>query len=159
LYSITIYFQDPANICTQSGNLLKDSFGESLLLKKSDGTTENLPLDPSDLTIGAPNWVLATCFIGMGTHYWKNITRDMDCAYSYPVALMYTQGSLRTFLFNLVSLTGAQESSSRWEHPPKSALGNFFFDADEPQCLLESTVGLSTMHFFVQNPIWNLCLG
>jgi len=158
LYAVTVYFQDPSTICTSSNRLLTTQFGDSLLLRKSDGTTENLPLNSNDLTIGAPDWVLATCFIGMGTHYWKNTTVDMDCNYLFPVAIMYTQDTLRTFLFALLSTTGALESSSRWEHPPQSALQQFFYPGDEPQCLLGSSIAMSTMHFFVQNPIWNTCL-
>jgi len=152
LWTITYFFEDPSNVCNVSPGTKRLDTLDQLALRNGDTNQYiSLPLQESD--IQAP-WVLSHCFATMGTHYWYNITREMDCNYFYPAGVMYWDGVLSAFLVD----TATSQTSSRWEHPSQSALGLFFYPATEPQCLFQSGLTLSTMHFFITNPVYNTCL-
>jgi len=160
LYTVSVYFEEPSTICS-SGNGDKKSIGDRLLLRSLSGKVYNdLPIVEDNVPHGETDlWDLGSCFVSMGTHYWGNISTTMDCTYFYPVGLMYTRGSLRTFLFALGSIVGDSESSPRWEHPPQDKLNLFFRSDNFPTCLKDDGMAFSTMHFFTYNPIWNNCIG
>jgi len=150
-WTISLYFEDPDNVCN-AGVRTETMLGDQLTLRNGN-TGENIQFPLNESGVMSP-WVQSPCFVSMGTHYWYNITQDMDCDYFYPVGLMYWDGVLVTFLVDI----GLSEPGSRWEHPSGSAL-DFFFNADTmPSCLTASGKVLSTMHMFAYNPAFNTCL-
>jgi len=151
LYTITFFFMDPSQVCSSTGRKGND-IGDRLAIRNG-ATGEYIEIPLQESSVPAP-WVLGHCFVSMGTHYWYNISAGMDCNYFYPVGIMYESGQLVTFLVDIET----PESSGRWEHPPTSVLSLFFFPETMPQCLLQPGITLSTMHFFLTNPIWNTCL-
>jgi len=151
-WTITLFFEDPNNVCSSQQRPKMTVLGDRLTLRNGNtGEYIDMALNTSSL----PSiWVQSPCFVTMGTHYWYNITANMNCDYFYPVGLMYTSDNLVTFLVDI----GQTQSSTRWEHPTASVL-ELFFNADTmPQCLLASGLTLSTMHFFIYNPVWNTCI-
>jgi len=117
-----------------------------------NGSSRSMILLPNYESSLQSDWVEGACFVSMGTHYWKDITTDMDCDDFFPIGIMYNDGELVTFLVN----TLGDEPSSYWEHPDESTLFLFFKDV-QPTCF-ETAGTLSTMHMFVTNAVWNLCL-
>jgi charged multivesicular body protein 7 len=152
-YTMTIYFDDPTSICDSTKKIQPMStLGDRLAVRWGNtGQVQEYPLQQSG--VEAP-WVLGRCFVSMGTHYWFNISADMDCNYFLPLGIMYTSGDLVTFLVNI----GQNQTSERWEHPSASALGFFFEPSTQPTCLTAPGTTLSTMHFFMYNPVGNTCL-
>jgi len=152
-WTITVFFEDPSGVCSQTSPRTPGDLGDRLTLR--NGATGQYIDQP--LTVDQINttfWVQSPCFISMGTHYWSGISNNMNCSDFYPLGLMYEGGSLVTFLFANLS----PEQSSRWEHPGGAALQLFFNSDTDPACLYDSGVSISTMHFFMTNPIWNTCL-
>eukprot|EP01101_Sappina_pedata_P004940 TRINITY_DN2169_c0_g1_i1.p2 TRINITY_DN2169_c0_g1~~TRINITY_DN2169_c0_g1_i1.p2 ORF type:complete len:286 (-),score=105.14 TRINITY_DN2169_c0_g1_i1:121-978(-) len=151
-YSISLYFREPENICTNDV-VYEDAttLGDRLALRNGNtGNYINLPLKESQVD---PVWTKGACFVAMGTHYWYNTTVDMDCDRFYPIGLMYNGGNLATFLVNIDS----GEPGSRWEHPSGSSLNFFWKSGETPKCLFDAPA-ISTIHFFVYNPILDTCL-
>jgi len=126
LLTTTIYLEDPKTICSAQSRV-QPSAGDSIYLKLSNsGDYYKIAVNESDVETGLPNWIPAKCFSSMGTHYWKNITTDMDCEYFYPVGLMYHDGILVTFLIDIGNFEAKLETSPYWEAPPDSSLYLFF---------------------------------
>jgi len=153
---MTFYMVDPATMCGQVSHPVGDFSvrGDRVWLK--NGNTKNyveFPLDEADA--GDYGWDVGRCFVGMGDHWWYNITSDMDCDYFYPVFLIYNHGKLNVFGPNIG--TGPAQTSSRWEHPSGSQL-YFFFKLDTlPKCLFDHD-NLSTMHIYLNSPLTDNCI-
>jgi len=152
LWTIAFYFQDPTQICYQTQKkAVGAELGDRLTVRNGNtGSYIDIPLLESDIDSG---WTLSPCFVSMGTHYWYSPTEDMDCNYFVPYAPMYEGGKLVTFLVASIS----DEPSSRWEQPNSFAMSLFFNSGQYPTCL-KNVPKVSTMHFFMTNPIWNNCL-
>jgi len=158
LWTTTLFFSNPAKVCASEYETfvptkLSDVADRLSLRLGNTGRYEDQPLIESD--VKAP-WVKSKCFISMGLHYWYNISANMDCDYFYPIGLMYNNGKLVTFLVNIG--VGPAQTSPRFEHPDASSLKLFFKPETLPQCLLRPGLNVSTIHFFVTLPGYNLCL-
>ena len=91
----------------------------------------------------------------MGTHYWRDMTVDMDCDDTYPIFLLYNGGALDAWGIALAHSDRPYLSSYRWEHPGGSELNYFFQSGEIPTCLPDAGT-LSTQHIFLTNPAWNV---
>ncbi|KAI8484418.1 hypothetical protein Bbelb_378510 [Branchiostoma belcheri] len=88
-----------------------------------------------------------------GQHYWYKFRPDMNCDDFYPVFLMYNDGKLNGFGWNINTVL----DSPRYESPPTGALSLFF--AQKPPCFDEHVRrGLSTLHIYLDDsPSSNFC--
>ncbi|XP_078695110.1 uncharacterized protein LOC144924043 [Branchiostoma floridae x Branchiostoma belcheri] len=88
-----------------------------------------------------------------GQHYWYKFRPDMNCDDFYPVFLMYNDGKLNGFGWNINTVL----DSPRYESPPTGALSLFF--AQKPPCFDERVRrGLSTLHIYLDDsPSSNFC--
>jgi hypothetical protein len=65
-YSLTGYFVDPKAIC---GQRTAGKYGDRVWWKSNDSSFIKLPLSQAEAEKD-PNWVIGTCILGMGIHYW-----------------------------------------------------------------------------------------
>lgn len=149
-YSYEFYFIKPDTLCKRE---TRNSIGDRLAYKLTDGTVVNVPLVQSLApTIGL---VEGKCFVSMGKHYWSGISRDMRCDTLEPLFAMYNRGKLNSF--GIAIPEGKYESSERYEKPPQSTFGLFFLEETYPQCLKDQGRQISTMHVFFTNAAFNFC--
>ena len=93
-------------------------------------------------------WHRHECFANMGTHFFTwNHNANEDCKNSFPVQLIYHKGELNGFVWQHF----AELEGDRWEHHPKSALGQIL--VNPPTCVYDAlkSVGLSFMHIYVKD--------
>ena len=77
-YALIGFFVDPENLCNHR---TAGKYGDRVWWKSSrpeDKGFLKLPLTEAEAKQD-PKWVLGTCIIGMGIHYWYEISKDMDC--------------------------------------------------------------------------------
>ncbi|KAK2569309.1 hypothetical protein P5673_006222 [Acropora cervicornis] len=182
---ITAYFTNPQGICSGS-RPASEYIGDQLLLQTGDDSskTRAIPFKQEDLK--RTKWVEGGCFLGMGRHYWYNISKDMDCKDFYPMFLLYNKKGRLTG-FGWVSMGRAE--SSRYEHPPPNrldvppylfeflfeeevrakifgienllhttSLWGFFQSETKPKCI-PKLKDLTTQHVYLDSyPYLNLCI-
>jgi hypothetical protein len=150
--TITAYFTDPATVCKpQKSRLLT---GDRLVFVNSDKNIE-VALKESDVS---PFWTQGKCFYTMGNHYWADLSGKVSAQTNIddfvPIFLQYNKGNLNGFgwAFNFNS------PSPNVEHPPQSALDQFF--KETPSVFRDPTkVGtLTTLHIYLDStPLLNYC--
>jgi len=140
-YYLTAYFTDPKKICDTKIQRAKGIIGDKLVFLAGKDKYVEAPLLSKDAA--GTKWVLGRCFIGMGTHYWYDISSDMNCDDLFPAFLMYNKGKLSGWGF----ATDVQVTSSRVEHPSSMLIWLFFKKDSLPKCLpkLDSR---STQHVY-----------
>ncbi|XP_025094545.1 uncharacterized protein LOC112564143 [Pomacea canaliculata] len=153
--ALTAYFTDPAIICTTgrtSSTFQEEGTGSNLYIQTgSDPLTQSSLIPRQEKDIAKTPWKRGRCFVGMGVHYWFNVTQNMSCDNFFPAFLLYNDGKLNAFGWAL----GIPQTSSRFEHPSRSSL-SWFFDP-VPSCLSQQP-DLSTMHIYLtSNPVLNVC--
>lgn len=152
---ITAYFTNPQGICSGS-RPASEYIGDQLLLQTGHDSskTRAIPFKQEDLK--RTKWVEGGCFLGMGRHYWYNISKDMDCKDFYPMFLLYNKKGRLTG-FGWVSIGRAE--SSRYEHPPPNRLEWGFFQSEtKPKCI-PKLKDLTTQHVYLDSyPYLNLCI-
>jgi len=140
-YYLTAYFTDPTKICDAKVQRAKGIIGDKLVFLAGDNKYVEAPLLSKDAK--GTSWVLGRCFIGMGTHYWYDISSDMDCDDLFPAFLMYNKGKLSGWGW----ATDVDVKSKRVEHPSSMLIWLFFKKETLPKCLpqLDSR---STQHVY-----------
>jgi len=156
-WTLTFYLVDPLTMCGKKPHPTGDFTvrGDRVWLKdgNNSGYYYEFPLAESD--VASYGWVQGRCFVGMGDHWWYNISANMDCDYFFPVFLIYNGGKLNVFGPNIG--VGPAQTSSRWEHPGGSVLYFFFQTATLPKCLFDHD-NLSTMHIYLNSPLTDNCV-
>ncbi|KAF6026212.1 hypothetical protein EB796_015481 [Bugula neritina] len=142
---ITIYFVEPATICTTGRSQSQfDSQGTGTLLAIQNGPSSShlmrIPLRESQVT-SQTAFVEGKCFFWMGMHYWYNLTRDMSCDEVFPVFLLYDEKELVAFGW---SFNPNFQDSYRWEHPTPWVFSKFM--KEPPLCLNET---VTTLHVYM----------
>lgn len=153
-YALTAYFVDPNTIC---GTRTAGPFGDRVWWKSKEGFFK-LPLTIEEVQAD-PKWKLGTCILGMGLHYWYDISNGMKCEDFTPFFVMYNNKQLTTFAVGLGSDQLINTPNSRFEHPPKMVIRMNFRSETLPACLMEESTKVSTMHFFFTSMLSNRCQG
>lgn len=170
LWMLTFYFVDPEKIC--SGETV---VADRVWLKNgASGQYHRFPIVENDITVNS-TWKHGGCLIGMGQHYWYNVSRDMNCTDFFPAFLLYNfNGILTGFGVNVAAqaaVTDKPPFGAYWEHPAGISslynsgnsllIGNqvlFLFDEEtKPQCLAESKGPTSSIHIYFTNPLVDTC--
>jgi len=147
-YYMTSYFTDAKNICDKSAKK------EQKLVFLLD-TDKYIEVPSLEKDIVATKWVKGKCFVGMGQHYWYDISQDLSCDDLFPAFLLYnTKGQL----FGWGFVSDANVPGKRVEHPPSWILGYFFDKKTEPKCLRKLD-HRSTQHVYMTPVGWtsHLC--
>ncbi|OWF54730.1 uncharacterized protein LOC110441365 [Mizuhopecten yessoensis] len=152
---LTAYFTNPATICSSgrtSAQYAANGTGDSLYIQNgTDPVADYLVIPKIETVLTSTKWTRGHCFYTMGVHYWYNVKVDMSCDDFFPVFLLYNGGKLNAFGWAL----GTDMASPRMEHPPKNLIQTFMNPV--PQCLMDATRRLSTMHIYMTNPLRNYC--
>ncbi|ETO02141.1 hypothetical protein RFI_35300 [Reticulomyxa filosa] len=173
-WGVQAYFRDPAYVCSDTSVSTNEKIGDRLWFRVGDNfclfllgpnSFYEVPLVENSTTLDNDGWLMGGCFVGMGMHYWRYVSVDMDCNTVYPIFLLYTEQKLTAWgiamahddrpyctLFFFLLLF------KRWEHPGGDSLKFFFQEGDMPTCLPNQGT-LSTQHVYLGNPLWYNCLG
>eukprot|EP00794_Sanderia_malayensis_P018264 gene18264-20084_t len=146
---VTAYFTNPSTIC-KNPNRKSGCVGDALYIQngKTPQSVYRVPLAESGLA--GSKWVKGKCFVGMGQHYWYNVSREMNCATDFfPAFLLYdNNGKLAAFGWAF----GGDAQNAHFEHPPVKYLGYFFQPATQPKCLASYNIR-STQHIYFTSGI------
>jgi len=127
-YYLTAYFTDPKKICDTKIHRSED-IGDKLVFLAGKEKYVEAPLLSKDA--GGTKWILGSCYYAMGTHYWYDISSDMDCDDIFPVFLLYNKGKLTGWGW----ATDVHVKSSRVEHPSSKLIWLFFKKETFPKCV------------------------
>lgn len=118
---ITAYFTEPRKVCDKYSVQYSDIVGDKLMFLAGRDKYLIAPLENKN--IESTKWVKGNCVMLMGTHYWYDISDDMNCADNFPFLLLYnTKGQLHAFVY---VLTGIYVDSPRVEHLPLPVFPKF----------------------------------
>uniref|UniRef100_A0A0B7AT02 DOMON domain-containing protein n=1 Tax=Arion vulgaris TaxID=1028688 RepID=A0A0B7AT02_9EUPU len=144
---VTIYVTDPAKICTtgrSDAEVSAQGTGTNLYIQNSTIPEDSIKAPFNEADIAGTKWTEGKCFIGMGKHYWFNLSLDMKQENMFPVFLLYTGGKSIGFGWAMpTNLT-----SSTYEHPPSNIFSLFM---KEVPIFLTKVSVVSTMHVFMTN--------
>jgi len=151
-YYMTAYFSEPSNICNTNRN--DHIIGENkLFFEIGEDRYMEIPLTLMNVSASFGRWIKGNCYpsMGMGHHFWYDISKDMDCNDFFPFFIMYNSaGQLHAFGNAVgVNVTG------HLEYPPLQSLPMFFQRSTIPSCFSE--VVISTLHNFFNVVDDNLC--
>eukprot|EP01080_Neovahlkampfia_damariscottae_P012256 gene12256-5841_t len=155
-WGLVSYFVDPKSLC---GSRSAGKYGDRVWwVSKRDGDNGfvKLPLTQAEAHKD-PKWVLGTCILGMGIHYWYEISADMDCKDFAPFFVMYNSNQLTTIAVGFPEDKHVTTPDSRYEHAPKWVVKRNFLDATFPKCLMKDEVKINTMHMFFTSVFSNRC--
>jgi len=150
-YFMTAYFTDPNKVCSEDTKRNGGVIGEKLIFLIGKDKYVEGPLNMEG-TKGS-KWTLGKCFPRMGTHYWYDISRNMDCGDIFPFFLMYDKKKLTGWGYAFKGWV----DSPRVEHPPSWLLWAFFKKESLPQCLKSGS--RTTQHVYMTKVAWltHLC--
>ena len=155
-WGLISYFVDPKSVC---GQRTAGKYGDRVWWvskKPEDNGFVKLPLTQAEAKQD-PKWVLGTCILGMGIHYWYEISKDMDCKDFAPFFVMYNGGKLTTIAVGFPEAKHVTTPDSRYEHAPKWVVKRNFLEETFPVCLMRDDVAINTMHMFFTSVFSNRC--
>ncbi|XP_035696686.1 uncharacterized protein LOC118430084 [Branchiostoma floridae] len=152
-----LYVTTTGNICGEGrtdDEYQEAGTGTGLYIQTGPNPTSDVmsaPLQQAD--VEGTDWTRGECFWAMGQHYWYKFRPDMNCDDFYPVFLLYNDGKLNGFGWNI----NTPLDSPRYESPPTGAVSLFF--AQKPPCFDEHVHrGISTLHIYLDDsPSSNFC--
>jgi len=156
-WGVQAYFRDPTTVCSSAAASKEEKVGDRLWFRNGN-TFYKAPLMENSTILDADGWLKGGCFVGMGVHYWRYMSVDMNCNNAYPLFLLYSQQKLAAWGVAMVHDDRPYLTSYRWEHPSGDSLKLFFESGDMPTCLPNQGT-LSTQHVYMTNPLWDNCLG
>ncbi|KAH9491469.1 hypothetical protein Btru_044917 [Bulinus truncatus] len=115
MFLLTAYFKHPSLICGPPTS--HQHTGRGLYIQtgyRVEKQFERIPLEARHLS---DDWKTGTCLPSMGRHYFKNLSKDLQCEKLYPVFLMYNdEGQLGGFglLFQGVPPSEPSEMHFNW---------------------------------------------
>ena len=111
---LTAYFTEPSNVCDEEAKLDSNVVGDKLVFLVGTDKYVSVPLEMKN--IEGTKWVKGYCVKYMGTHYWYDISVDMNCDDFFPFIMLYDpEGKLIGFS---PAIGGVSVDSPRVEHPP-----------------------------------------
>eukprot|EP00485_Elphidium_margaritaceum_P009832 CAMPEP_0202685402 /NCGR_PEP_ID=MMETSP1385-20130828/1145_1 /ASSEMBLY_ACC=CAM_ASM_000861 /TAXON_ID=933848 /ORGANISM="Elphidium margaritaceum" /LENGTH=292 /DNA_ID=CAMNT_0049339737 /DNA_START=69 /DNA_END=947 /DNA_ORIENTATION=+ len=168
VYGVTAYFRDPSTVCTE-GNAYEAEVGDRLWIAQAavgadtDGGYLKVPLTEDEDGLDQHGFAKGACFWGMGQHYWRYMSVNMDCNEAYPIFLLYNGGVLNAWGIAMAhddrpNAEAVKKYSKKWENPSGDSLKFFFGKGQMPLCLPKQGE-MITMHVYMNNPAYNLCIG
>jgi hypothetical protein len=154
-HSLIGYFVDPSTLCVSRTT---GPFGDRVWWKSKvhSGGYFKLPLTSEDAEKDK-NWKLGECILGMGIHYWYNVSTNMPCNEFTPFFVMYNRGVLTTFAVGFGGKDSIDGPNKRFEHAPKWVVRRNFKPETLPECLMRDETKVSTMHFMFTSVLSNRC--
>lgn len=152
-YYLTAYFTDPKIICDSELARGRSMVGDKLIFLAGKDKYMEAPLRVRG-TAGT-KWVPGRCFPQMGTHYWYDVSQDMECADHFPFFLLYNPNSqLVAWGFAIMGMT----KSPRLEHLTGPMMKLVFQEKTLPKCIMEAKARTSQHVFFIEvGPSTNTC--
>jgi len=146
---VTMYFRDPATLCTNSET--RPAAGSVLWIRVGNRAGYQLLVDDQAESRVPSVWVKGKCFVTMGVHYWYNITQSTRCDELFPVFLLYSGSRLNAWGW-VFPLDPVEEGF--FENPSPSDTRMFLPDDGAPACLYDGSLSkLTTLHVAFNNPI------
>eukprot|EP01080_Neovahlkampfia_damariscottae_P002367 gene2367-2834_t len=155
-WALIAFFVQPDNMCNHR---TAGKYGDRIWWVShipEDKGYFKMPLTEAEVKQN-PRWKLGKCIIGMGIHYWYDISADMDCNDFNPFFLMYNSGKLTTFATGFVGSKQITTPDSRFEHAPKWVVKANFLEETFPKCLMKDEIKVNTMHMFFTSVFSNRC--
>jgi len=156
-YEITVTFRNQSVLC--SDELQESALGDQLVINQ--GTLNHqLPIYEEDAV--QQQWIIGSCFEGMGHHYFYDLatpgTSSWISANLLPVVMMYDQGFINAFFFATTTVQQSITSAHDWEPIP---LNNLLMCKNwcNKQCDYTDTYFFSTLHIYLQNYTMPTCAG
>ncbi|KAJ1523917.1 hypothetical protein ONE63_010467 [Megalurothrips usitatus] len=162
VYSATVFFQSEEQI-SQGGRSIHNSttlvIPDGLWILQTDKNGDDIgrvhvPLHESGAV--AAGFTEQACFMGMGKHYFQDLTPDTDCANHRPYFTLYSPKTKELTGFGF-TMFGKPSTKRGWFEHPTAAVAKMIAP-NSPQCLADyiNAYGFFTMHvYFVERP-WNI---
>ncbi|XP_062569052.1 uncharacterized protein LOC134231150 [Saccostrea cucullata] len=151
-YTITAYFKHPQHLCSPIHHSNVPA-GKGLYLQTGYDPIRNYEQIPMEAKNLSSLWKKAICLPTMGTHYFFNVSRDMQCERLYPVFLMYdSEGKLGAFgwTFQGQPYEGPNSILDWYQLQPKTFY--FIFDVNQlPPCMLNPNFRVFGIHIWLQS--------
>ncbi|XP_059167857.1 uncharacterized protein LOC131949908 [Physella acuta] len=152
MYTITAYFKHPSLVCgpytphAHSGKGLYIQMGYRV-----ERQFEKIPLEARHLS---DEWKTGTCLPSMGRHYFKNLSRNLQCERLYPVFLMYNdEGQLGGFgwLFQGVPPSESPRSPVKWFKHSVQFYPAIFDQTMLPPCMFNPEFHVFGIRIYLRN--------
>jgi len=162
---VTVTFRSPEDVCS-SGSLALP-LGDRLVLN-ANTIAQEIPLTPQEA--GAAGWVAGSCFSGMGTHWFLDVSQNgsmsWEAANLFPIVTMYNEetptatGTINAFFFasSIVQQSLLPPSTNEWEPIP---LPNILMCKNfcDSSCHFSDTSFYSTLHLYMNDRTAVSCNG
>jgi hypothetical protein len=160
LFYMSVTFRESGSVCASTVDASLP-LGDRLVLNAASpqrATLEALPVTASDAS--AAGWMKGSCFSGMGTHYFKDLTQNgtlsWESANMVPISLMFDEesedatGNINAFFF---TATTVQQSifppcANQWEPVPLTG-GLMCKNLCADDCKWQDTEFFSTLHIYL----------
>ncbi|GFN76257.1 hypothetical protein PoB_000276300 [Plakobranchus ocellatus] len=159
MYTVTAYFKHPSLICSPYTQHAHP--GKGLYIQMGyqvERQYEKIPLDARHLS---SDWKTGTCLPSMGRHYFKHLSRSMECESLYPVFLMYNaEGQLGGFgwLFQGVPKSESRRTPVKWLQLTPPLYYAASFDVSMlPQCMFNPDFKIFAIRIYLRNEHTMVC--
>ncbi|KAJ1529783.1 hypothetical protein ONE63_006529 [Megalurothrips usitatus] len=157
VYSATVYFQSKEQIGAGgrhlTGNDLVIPEGLWILQTNQTGETGRLHVPLEESGAEAAGFREQDCFLGMGKHYFQELTPESTCEAHRPYFMLYGPQTKKLNGFGF-TMYGKPSTDRGWfEHPP--AIVAKAIAPNSPACMTDfiNKYGMFTMHvYFIDNP-------
>ncbi|GAB1602714.1 uncharacterized protein LOC106868193 [Argonauta hians] len=157
LYTLTAYFKHPRLICNPGAQNAKKYKG--LYIQMGNDPEKDYMQIPLNLNELSHEWKKAECVTKMGTHYFMNLSKSLNCEDLYPVFLTYTDGKLGAFGW---MFQGKPPKNNKfgldWYYlQPELYRFTGLKKTYLPACMLNSNFQLNGIHIWLRHPSEQLC--
>ncbi|CAL1530731.1 unnamed protein product, partial [Lymnaea stagnalis] len=146
------YFKHPSLIC--SPYTTHSHSGKGLYIQmgyRVERQYEKIPLEARHLS---DEWKTGTCLPSMGRHYFKNLSKELQCERLYPVFLMYNdEGQLGGFgwLFQGVPPSESPRSPVKWFKHSVQFYPAIFDQSMLPPCMFNPEFHVFGIRIYLRN--------
>eukprot|EP00106_Octopus_bimaculoides_P001401 XP_014768843.1 PREDICTED: uncharacterized protein LOC106868193 [Octopus bimaculoides] len=157
LYTLTAYFKHPRLICNPGAQDAKEYKG--LYIQMGNDPEKEYMEIPLKLEKLSKEWKKAECVAKMGTHYFMNLSKKLNCEELYPVFLTYTDGKLGAFGW---MFQGKPPKNNKfgldWYYLPPNLYAFTGLQKDYlPACMLNKNFQINGIHIWLRPPSEQLC--
>ncbi|KAG8297763.1 hypothetical protein J6590_028596 [Homalodisca vitripennis] len=155
-YYIDVLFIKPEGLLANGGPASRtEQVGDGVYIRMDGQTWTEMPRKEKDAT--AVGFTKQACFLGMGLHYFYNMTKGLDCNYHQPPFLLYEKGELAGL--GLIPFGSFSKTKRGWfEDPPKFVINTIV--PNSPKCLADwvGKYGTISLHIFFKKSPRLTCL-
>jgi charged multivesicular body protein 7 len=151
--TLTVYFVDPKIVCTgrTPKQFAEEGTGTDLYIQNgSNPKTDYQKIPMTQDEIKDTLWGHGKCIYNMGQHFWRGVTKTMNCDDFFPFCLMYNKGRLNAFCF---AINANVRPSARYEHPDLGEVKDFIEPV--PDCMYSdpSFENTTSLHVYLSENI------